>query len=94
MGIGVFQCTNLVYMYTIASDIKHEQFYVSVYNVYFQARKIYHTGLLGDFFKSEILPADVYLLSMVVHDWKADVLEELLNKLHVNLNPGKTRTVL
>ena len=87
---------NVQTLYTrlLVRDIQHEELYVPVYHVYFQSRKIYRTLLLGDFLKSEIPPADVYLLSMVVHDWKADVLEELLNTLHVNLNPGKTRTVL
>ena len=43
----------------------------------------------GDFFKDSLPPADLYVVSHVIHDWDSDKVETLLKRVYRSLKPGK-----
>uniref|UniRef100_A0A8C9VXC9 Acetylserotonin O-methyltransferase n=1 Tax=Scleropages formosus TaxID=113540 RepID=A0A8C9VXC9_SCLFO len=42
----------------------------------------------GDFCAGEIPPADLYVLPRIIHDWKEDMVVQLLQKIHGSCKPG------
>lgn len=42
----------------------------------------------GDFFTDPLPPADLYIMSHVVHDWSEDKLSTLLGTVYRSLKPG------
>ncbi|EDO45660.1 predicted protein [Nematostella vectensis] len=46
------------------------------------------TFVPGDFFRDELPPADLYVLTHTIHDWGEDKIEMLLSKVFRSLQPG------
>jgi hypothetical protein len=47
------------------------------------------TFVAGDFFEPTLPPADLYVLTHILHDWPRDKVEVLLSNAFNNLPPGK-----
>ncbi|ESO01445.1 hypothetical protein HELRODRAFT_192339 [Helobdella robusta] len=49
---------------------------------------------IKDFFEDSLTPADLYILSNVVHDWDVEHLDKLLTKVYHAIKPGGALLVL
>jgi len=48
----------------------------------------------GDFFEDDLPPAELYILSHVIHDWGEEKIDVLLEKIYKSLKPGGALLIL